>query len=106
MLYGEIAQDYYTTSEDIWTRGRGWTLYSLFLGHFQTPMRNLLPVLENALDFSMNSGDRFVSILNLGAMAITRFWSGQDVAEVEAFCTFGDQKNSRGGNSTCAVGVS
>ncbi len=92
MLYGEIAQDYYTTYDDPWSRGRGWTLYSLFLGHFQTPMRNLLPVLENALDYSMSSGDDFVSILNLGAMALTRFWSGQDMAEIEAFCNYGPEE--------------
>ena len=92
MLLGEIAQDYYTQYDDTWSRGRGWTLYTLFLGHFQTPLRNLLPVLENALDYSMASGDRFVSILNLGAMAMTRFWAGQDMAEIEAFCSYGPEE--------------
>lgn len=92
MLYSETAQDYFTLFDDVWTRGRGWTLYALFLGHFRTPIRNLLPILENALEYSMASEDRFVSILNLGAMALTRLWAGQDVAEIEAFCNYGPEE--------------
>ena len=109
VMYGEIAQDYYTTFDDPWSRGRGWTLYTLFLGHFQTPMRNLLPILENALDYSMASGDRFVSILNIGAMALSRFWAGQDMAEIEAFCSYGPEEfegweyDMRGGSLTLAT---
>lgn len=92
LLAGEVAQEFYTTYEDSWSRGRGWTLYTLFIGHFQTPMRNLLPVLDNALDYSLSAGDRFVSILNLGTMALTRYWSGQDLAEIEAFCNYGPEE--------------
>ncbi|ETN36497.1 uncharacterized protein HMPREF1541_08775 [Cyphellophora europaea CBS 101466] len=92
MLYGETAQDYFTAYDDVWTRGRGWTLYTLFVGHFRTPIRNLLPVLENALEYSMASEDRFISILNVGAMALTRLWAGQDVAEIEAFCSYGPEE--------------
>ena len=91
-IYGDMAQDYLTLYEDTWTRGRGWTLYGLFVGPFRTPIRNLLPVLENALDYSMLSEDRFVSILNLGAMAVTRLYAGQDLAEIEAFCTYGPEE--------------
>jgi signal transduction histidine kinase/predicted ATPase/DNA-binding NarL/FixJ family response regulator len=90
--YGDTAQDFLTLYEDTWTRGRGWTLYSLFVGPFRTPIRNLLPVLENALDFSMQSDDRFVSLLNIGAMALTRLYAGQDLAEIEAFCTYGPEE--------------
>jgi tetratricopeptide (TPR) repeat protein len=89
VAYGDIAQDFYTLYDDPWTRGRGWTLFSLFIGHFQTPMRNLLPVLDNALEYSLASGDKFVSVLNVGVMALSRFWAGQDLAEVEAFCSYG-----------------
>lgn len=91
-LYGDAAQDFLTLYEDTWTRGRGWTLYSLFVGPFRTPIRNLLPVLENALEYSMASEDRFVSVLNLGAMAVTRLFAGQDLAEIEAFCTYGPEE--------------
>lgn len=92
IAYGEIAQDYFTLYDDSWTRGRGWTLFSLFIGHYQTPVRNLLPILDNALEYSLASGDKFVSILNIGSMALSRFWAGQDLAEVEAFCNYGPEE--------------
>ena len=92
LSYGNIAQEFYIIFDDAWTRGRGWTLYTLFIGHFQTPVRNLLPVLDNALEYSLSSGDKFVSILNIGVMAISRFWAGQDLAEVEAFCMYGPEE--------------
>jgi serine/threonine protein kinase len=103
LFYGDIAQEFFTTTDDAWTRGRGWTLYTLFIGHYQTPVRNLLPVLDGALEYSLSSGDKFVSILNIGVMAISRFWAGQDLAEVEAFCNYGPEefddwiKDRRGG---------
>ncbi|EXJ67505.1 uncharacterized protein A1O5_09518 [Cladophialophora psammophila CBS 110553] len=103
LSYGDIAQEFYTMFDDAWTRGRGWTLYTLFIGHYQTPVRNLLPILDSALEYSLGSGDKFVSILNIGAMALSRFWAGQDLAEVEAFCTYGPEefddwdKDRRGG---------
>ncbi|KIX03037.1 uncharacterized protein Z518_06587 [Rhinocladiella mackenziei CBS 650.93] len=100
---GEIAQEFYTLYDDPWTRGRGWTLYALFVGHFQAPVRNLLPILDNALEYSLSSGDKFVSILNIGTMALYRLWAGQDLAEVETFCNYGPEefedwdKDRRGG---------
>lgn len=91
MMYADTAQEYLTIHEDSYTRGRGWTLYSFFLGHFRTPIRNLLPILENALEYSMASDDQAIMILNLGAMALMRLYAGQDIAEVEAFCNYGPE---------------
>lgn len=108
ITYGEIAQEYFTLYDDSWTRGRGWTLFALFIGHYQAPVRNLLPILDNALEYSLGSGDKFVSILNIGSMALSRFWAGQDLAEVEAFCTYGpeefeDWANDRRGGTLIVV---
>lgn len=109
LMYGEIAQEYFTLFDDAWTRGRGWTLYALFTGHFQTPIRNHLPILENALDYSLASGDRVFSILNIGATALYSFWAGQDMAEIEAFCHDGPEefadweKETRGGTLILAT---
>ena len=89
LMFADMSQEFLTVYEDAWTRGRGWLLYCLFIGHFQSPIRNQLPVLESALDYSLSSGDKNVSILNIGAMAVFRFWSGQDVAELEMFCSYG-----------------
>jgi signal transduction histidine kinase/predicted ATPase/serine/threonine protein kinase/DNA-binding NarL/FixJ family response regulator len=92
ILFADMSQEFLTVYDDAWTRGRGWLLYCLFVGHFQSPIRNQLPVLESALEYSLASGDKNVSILNIGAMAIFRLWSGQDVAELEMFCSYGPEE--------------
>lgn len=108
-LFAEIASAFYARFEDSFTQGRGWTLYALFIAHTQLPMRNILPILENALDFSLASGDKSISILNLGAMALSRFWAGQDLAEIEAFCQYSPEEfgkwelDLRGGTVLIAV---
>ncbi len=91
-MLSETAQAYFAAYEDVWTRGRGWTVYSIFSGHLWRPLADLLPVLENALTYSLSSGDRFVGLLNLGAMAVCRLFSGHDLAEIEAFCIYGPQE--------------
>ena len=109
LLYGDIASSLYARFEDSFTQGRGWTLYAMFIAHVRISMRNMLPVLENALDFSLASGDRGVALLNLGCMAAARFWAGQDVAEIEAFCTYSPDEfenweyDIRGGTVLVAV---
>lgn len=92
LMFADMAQEFLTVYDDTWTRGRGWLMYCLFVGHLQSPIRNILPVLDNALDYSLSSGDNNVSILNIGTMAVFRFWSGQDVAELELFCTYGPEE--------------
>lgn len=86
LLLGNVAQSYFDWLEDAWTRGRGWTMYALFIGHFQMPLQNHLPILETALDYSLQSGDQLLGMMTLGAIASYRFWLGQDMSEIEAFC--------------------
>ena len=92
VMLGDLAQTYFNMFDDTRTRGRGWTVYSLFVGHFQTSARNMLPVLESALDYSLSSGDRAIGIMNIGVMAFHRFWAGQDLAELETYCTYGPEE--------------
>lgn len=107
--YGDIASSFFARFDDSFTQGRGWTLYALFIAHTRAPLRNSLPILDNALDFSLASGDRSIALLNLGCLALTRFWSGQDVSEVEAFCTYAPEEfgkwdsDMRGGAVILAV---
>jgi len=109
LVYADIASGLYARFEDPFTQGRGWTLYSMFIAHVRIPIRNMLPVLENALDFSLGSGERAIALLNLGCMATTRFWAGQDLAEIEAFCTYSPEEfdqweyDFRGGTILVAV---
>ena len=94
---------------DAYTVGRGHTLHALFLGHFTTPMRDQLPVLQRAWEASLLAGDKILSLLNLGVTAAFRLWSAFDLAEVEAFTfeapmEFPDwQEDLRGGVFLVAV---
>ena len=109
LLYADIASGLYARFEDPFTQGRGWTLYSMFIAHVRMPMRNTLPILENSLDFSLASGERAIALLNLGCMAAARFWAGQDLAEIEAFCTYSPEEfdkweyDYRGGTILVAI---
>lgn len=67
------------------TCGRGLTLHALFLGHIESNVRNQLPPLLDAQEFSMMAGDRILSLLNVGAIACYRLWSTLDLAAIEAF---------------------
>lgn len=107
--YADIAAAFYAKYDDPFTQGRGWTLYSMFIAHTRVSLRNMLPILENALDFSLASGDRAISLTNLGSMAVARFWAGQDLAEIETFCQFSPEEfekwefDLRGGTILIAV---
>lgn len=107
--YGDIASNFFARFNDTFTQGRGWTLYTLFIAHTRAPLRNSLPILDNALDFSLASGDRSIALLNLGCLALVRFWVGQDLAEVEAFCQYAPEEfgqwdsDMRGGAVLIAV---
>jgi signal transduction histidine kinase/predicted ATPase/CheY-like chemotaxis protein/serine/threonine protein kinase len=92
LLLGEVAQSYLDLLEDAWTRGRGWTMYALFIGHLQMPLQNHLPVLETALDYSLESGDQLLGMMTIGAIASYRFWLGQNMAELEVFCNDGPEQ--------------
>jgi signal transduction histidine kinase/predicted ATPase/CheY-like chemotaxis protein/serine/threonine protein kinase len=92
LLLGEVAQSYFDWLDDVWTRGRGWTMFALFVGHFQMPLQNHLPILETALDYSLQSGDQLLGLMTIGAIASYRFWLGQDMAEIEAFCNDGPEQ--------------
>ncbi|OAG03584.1 putative histidine kinase HHK1p [Paraphaeosphaeria sporulosa] len=72
-------------SEDHYTIGRGQTLRTLFLGHLEAPIADLIPDLRNAMDASIFAGDRILSLLNLGVVAHFRLMASHDAAEVEAW---------------------
>ncbi|KAF1979878.1 putative histidine kinase HHK1p [Bimuria novae-zelandiae CBS 107.79] len=70
---------------DHYTMGRGETLRTLFLGHLQAPISDLIPELRHAMDASMLAGDKILSLLNLGVVAHCRLMAAHDAAEVEAW---------------------
>jgi signal transduction histidine kinase/predicted ATPase/CheY-like chemotaxis protein len=109
IMLGDLAPAYFNLYDDNWTRGRGWTIYTLFVGHFQASIRNMLPILETALEYSLGSGDKAIAMLNIGAMAVYRFWAGQDLAELETYCNYAPeefenwQQDIRGGTILTVV---
>ncbi|KAI9708455.1 MAG: hypothetical protein M1820_003916 [Bogoriella megaspora] len=101
---GEMAKDIFNTfNDDDFTIGRGRTLHSLFIGHLEAHMTQQLPILEHALERSVNAGDRILSLLNIGISANLKLSSSHDLADVEAYCSycpeeFGEwEKDMRGG---------
>ncbi|KKY17751.1 putative sensor histidine kinase response [Phaeomoniella chlamydospora] len=109
LVAADMAQTMLELYSDAWTKGRGGTIFGLFVGHVSGPLRNVLGVLDDALEYSYASGDRIISLINLGAMALIRLLVGQDLAEIEAFCSYGPdeiegwESDLRGGTILVAV---
>lgn len=83
---GEIAKQMFTTfSDDMYIIGRGETLHAVFMGHLQTHVRDQLPILERAMNATIISADRILSLLNLGIVACFKLWSAFPISEVEAW---------------------
>ncbi|KAF2147305.1 uncharacterized protein K452DRAFT_293751 [Aplosporella prunicola CBS 121167] len=83
---GDVAKQLFLTfEEDAYTIGRGETLHALFLGHLETHVREQLPVLERAMNATIISADRIVSLLNIGIVAVFKLWSSHNLTEVETF---------------------
>jgi signal transduction histidine kinase len=95
-IFDLFPNDYYTFSH-------GQTLQSLFIGHLEAPVSNLIPALSAAMGASVLAGDRILSLLTLGVAAHFRQLASCDVAELEAWVDeatleFKDwQKDLRGG---------
>ncbi|GAB7347643.1 hypothetical protein MBLNU459_g4512t2 [Dothideomycetes sp. NU459] len=73
---------------DPYTRGRGITLHALFVAHLTTDLKEQLPALETGLEASISAGDRILHLLNVGAIAVYRLWSGQDYQDISAFIAY------------------
>ncbi|KAL6710566.1 Chk1 protein kinase [Coniothyrium glycines] len=88
---------------DHYTIGRGQTLQPLFLGHLEERIGDLIPSLEEALQATLTSGDRILTLLNLGVQAHIKVMASHDVAELEAWIEEGTldvrnwQRDMRGG---------
>ncbi|MCJ1382478.1 hypothetical protein MMC17_005591 [Xylographa soralifera] len=94
---------------DPYTLGRGLTLSYLMVSHYLTPIGEHVMDLEEALDYTLASGDKIVSLLTVGCLAGSRLFLGFDMADIESFCgyaaeDYGDWTlDLRGGISLMAV---
>ncbi|EDO03232.1 hypothetical protein SS1G_05712 [Sclerotinia sclerotiorum 1980 UF-70] len=74
---------------DIYTLGRGGTIYSLFVGHIHWPLSQSAGQLESALEYTIQAGDRISTILNFGFVGTLKFFASENLADLESFCTYG-----------------
>ncbi|KAI9709849.1 MAG: hypothetical protein M1828_002344 [Chrysothrix sp. TS-e1954] len=95
--------------EDTYSFGRGQTLYCMLVGAFGSSTVELLPVMEQAMQTAMASGDRFSALLVSGHLSASKLWASHDVLEIENFCSyaaeelFNWQEDFRGGLLMTAV---
>ncbi|KAI9811780.1 MAG: hypothetical protein M1827_005325 [Pycnora praestabilis] len=106
---GNLSKDLISRFEHSYAVGRGHTVHSLFIAHLEGHIKNQLPVLEAAMDYTLLAGDRGLTLLSLGSIAICKLYSSEDLVDVEAFCTYAPEEISnwaddlRGGTILIAV---
>lgn len=95
---------------DPYTLGRGLTISSMFVAHYLSPMRDHIMDLEEALDCTLASGDKIVSLITVSCLASSRLFMGEDMIDIESFCgytaedVYGDwSQDLRGGVTLTAV---
>lgn len=107
-MYG-VSRQLLSRFNDTYTLGRGLTISTLFVAHLFTPIRDHLHDLEEAVDYTVSSGDRLAFLVAVGALAVSRLYLGHDLSELESFCAsaaddFGDWTvDLRGGVLLTAV---
>lgn len=83
---GHIANRIFDLNqEDHYTIGRGQTLYPLFLSHFEGHLAQAIPILNDAMEATVLAGDRILSLLNTGVVALFRQWVSYDLADLESW---------------------
>ena len=94
---------------DISNIARGSSVGTLFVAHLQSPVREHLPVLDEALGYSLGSGDRILSLVCIGATAFVRLSAGENMATLETYCEYapeefpGWEHDLRGGTLIIAI---
>ncbi|MCJ1477411.1 hypothetical protein MMC13_006082 [Lambiella insularis] len=94
---------------DPYTLGRGLTLSYLFVAHYLTPIRDHVMDLEEALDCTLASGDKIVSLITVSCLASSRLFMGEDMADIESFCNYATEdyedweQDLRGGITLIAI---
>lgn len=88
---------------------RGSSVGTLFVAHLQSPIREHIPILDEALEYSLGSGDRVLSLVCIGAIAFVRLSAGENMATLETYCEYapeefpGWEDDLRGGTLIVAV---
>ncbi|KAI9928928.1 hypothetical protein MW887_001321 [Aspergillus wentii] len=92
-----------------WTQSRGAIVHNLYVSHLRVPLASTLPSLEASLEASFSMGDPYITLVSVSSMAMTRFFLGHDMVQLEAFCNESPEdlpewmNDTRGGASLLAV---
>ena len=78
--------------EDPYTMGRGLTLSGMFITHLVRPIKDDLATMEEAVDYTLISGDKIVFLIAIGMLAATRLSLGLDLSELESFCAYAPEE--------------
>jgi tetratricopeptide (TPR) repeat protein len=83
----DLAFLLYDRYADVWSRGAGLTMQTSMVEHLRVPLRTSLPTLENAVEAAFAGTDPHPMLLSFASMAMARLYLGQDMSELESFCT-------------------
>ena len=89
---------------DSYAIGRGLALSGIFVAHLRHPLGETVELFYAAIDKALVSGDKHQMLLSVGGIAALKLYTGDHLAEVEAYCanapeSFGDDwaQDLRGG---------
>lgn len=88
---------------------RGSSIGTLFVAHLQSPVQEHVPILDEALEYNLGSGDRTHSLICIGAIAFVRLCAGENMAILETYCEYapeefaGWEEDLQGGNLIIAI---
>ncbi|KAJ5095338.1 hypothetical protein NUU61_004694 [Penicillium alfredii] len=94
---------------ELWTQSRGSIVHNFYISHLRVPMASTLPALEASLEASFSMGDPYITLISISSMAMTRLYLGQDMSQLELFCSEAPEdipfwtRDTRGGASLIAV---
>ncbi|KAL9031106.1 MAG: hypothetical protein Q9196_000841 [Gyalolechia fulgens] len=94
---------------DPYPYGRSLALNAMFIESFRSPIRELIPILEESIEYAQVSGDKHLLLLAIGMIASCRLWQGDEMADIENYCNFAAEdygewsKDLRGGTYLTAI---
>lgn len=83
----DLSMTLFDNYAEPWSRGTGLILQAFMVEHLRAPLRTILPFIESSMDYAFGSNDPYLVLISFGLMAASRLYLGQDMSEIEAFCT-------------------
>ena len=85
----DLSKQLLSQHGDSYERGRALAISALFIDHLCAPLQDHIDTLEEAIDHSLVSGDKHVYLLSVGCIALLRLFIGDNMADIEVFCSTG-----------------